>query len=83
MSEIKRTKIPNISKERIDFMPTETIINKEKNIKINDFLKNKEATHALTLRMPKSLYLKLRKKAFQKNVTMTNLILKAINSENN
>jgi hypothetical protein len=75
----KRNKIPSITEDRIDnnvelgSKPT-TAKDKE----IQSFLKGKESTQAFTTRIPKELYNKFRKMAFDKDIKMNQVVVQLI-----
>jgi len=75
----KRNKIPSITEDRMDknvelgSKPT-TVKDRE----IQAFLKGKEATQAFTTRIPKELYNKFRKIAFDKDIKMNQVVVQLI-----
>lgn len=78
----KKNRIPNLNQDRIDDTPINANISyKKSDQEIKSYIKNKEPVHPLTLRLPKSLYLNLRKTAFNENKTITNLIIDCINKK--
>lgn len=75
----KNTKIPYITKDRLDSsieMRINTVSAQDK--QIQSFLKGKESTQTLTTRIPRELYSKFRKISFDKNVKMNQIIVQLI-----
>lgn len=72
-------KIPSITSDRLD-SSTKIEINTAslKEQQIQAFLKGKELTQTFTTRIPKELYSKFRKIAFEKNVKMNQVVVQLI-----
>lgn len=81
MTSIKNKKntIPSITQDRIDnniISRLPQISTEEK--KVYAFLKGKESVQSLTIRIPKKLYSDFRKKAFDQNIKMNQIIVDLI-----
>lgn len=75
----KSRRIPTISKERLDLTQGNTIVGTTKEEqRAQKFIKGLEPTHAFTLRLPVSMYEKLRTLAFESNLKMTRIVLDAL-----
>ena len=75
----KKNKIPSITKERLDDTITSNVRpTSSQDQQVYAFLKGKESVQPLTTRIPKELYAKFRKIAFDKNLKMNQIIIDLI-----
>ena len=75
----KKNSIPKISEDRLDSnSPLNITVNSIKEKQVHSFLKGKEAVQPLTTRIPKELYTKFRKIAFEENNKMNQIIIQLI-----
>lgn len=79
MAKRKGKRVPSISKDRADTTSSsKTVGNTKEDRRAHAFIKDKEPTQAITLRLPVKLHRKLRQVAFKAETKMTPIILQAI-----
>ena len=79
MAKRKSKRVPSISKDRADTASASTTVgNTKEERRAHAFIKDKELTQAITLRLPVKLHSKLKKLAFKTDTKITPIIIQAI-----
>jgi hypothetical protein len=75
----KKSKIPSISSDRIDkSVGNTTIGNSKEDQAAHAFVKGKESTQPLTIRLPMPLYNELRELAFKDKTKLNHIVIRSV-----